>query len=103
MQKLASVEGHRWPMEDDFETAKNELGLDHNESRSWYWLASQCLTRHAGLRHDGRANTGPLLKERDRSLDRSIVLDPLAIQEIRRIATKLARRRISHAHTRTQP
>ena len=33
---LASVEGHRWAIEDSFETAKNELGLDHNETRSWH-------------------------------------------------------------------
>ena len=31
---LAKVEGHRWAIEDGFETAKNELGLDHNETRS---------------------------------------------------------------------
>lgn len=30
------VEGHRWAIEDSFETAKNELGLDHNETRSWH-------------------------------------------------------------------
>ena len=33
---LVAVEGHRWTIEDSFETAKNELGLDHNESRSWH-------------------------------------------------------------------
>ena len=27
---LVKVEGHRWAIEDGFETAKNELGLDHN-------------------------------------------------------------------------
>ena len=31
---LVKVEGHRWAIEDGFETAKNELGLDHNETRS---------------------------------------------------------------------
>jgi SRSO17 transposase len=36
VQKLVSVEGHRWAIEDSFETAKNELGLDHNETRSWH-------------------------------------------------------------------
>jgi len=30
------VEGQRWCIEDSFETAKNELGLDHNETRSWH-------------------------------------------------------------------
>jgi SRSO17 transposase len=33
---LVSVEGRRWAIEDGFETAKNELGLDHNETRSWH-------------------------------------------------------------------
>jgi len=33
---LVKVEGHRWAIEDSFETAKNELGLDHNEIRSWH-------------------------------------------------------------------
>lgn len=33
---LVAVEGHRWSIEDAFEAAKNELGLDHNETRSWH-------------------------------------------------------------------
>jgi len=33
---LVAIEGHRWSIEDSFETAKNELGLDHNETRSWH-------------------------------------------------------------------
>jgi SRSO17 transposase len=33
---LVKVEGRRWAIEDAFETAKNELGLDHNETRSWH-------------------------------------------------------------------
>ncbi len=36
MKKLVFVEGHRWAIEDSFETAKNEFGLDHNETRSWH-------------------------------------------------------------------
>ncbi len=36
MKKLVAVEGHRWAIEDSFETAKNEFGLDHNETRSWH-------------------------------------------------------------------
>ena len=33
---LVNLEGQRWAIEDSFETAKNELGLDHNETRSWH-------------------------------------------------------------------
>ena len=32
LAKLVAVEGHRWSIEDSFETTKNELGLDHNET-----------------------------------------------------------------------
>lgn len=82
IQKLVSVEGHRWAIEDSFETAKNELGLDHNEIRSWHgWhrhvsLVMLAFTMMTVIRH--RANTGPLLKKRDRDLDRSTdaLVDP---------------------------
>jgi SRSO17 transposase len=30
LETLVAVEGQRWTIEDSFETAKNELGLDHN-------------------------------------------------------------------------
>jgi SRSO17 transposase len=36
IETLVRVEGHRWAIEDAFETAKTELGLTHNETRSWH-------------------------------------------------------------------
>ena len=54
---LVAVEGQRWAIEDSFETAKNEFGLDHNESRSWHgWhrhvsLAMLALAMLATIRH----------------------------------------------------
>lgn len=36
VEMLVKVEGARWAVEDAFETTKNELGLDHNETRSWH-------------------------------------------------------------------
>jgi SRSO17 transposase len=36
IETLVRVEGYRWAIEDSFETAKNEFGLDHNETRSWH-------------------------------------------------------------------
>lgn len=66
LEKLVSVEGCRWAIEDSFETAKNELGLDHNETRSWHgWhrhvsLVMLAFAMMAALRH--RANLGPLKK-----------------------------------------
>ena len=60
IQTLISVEGHRWAIEDSFETTKNELGLDHNETRSWHgWhrhvsLVMLAFAMMAAIRH--RAN-----------------------------------------------
>jgi SRSO17 transposase len=58
---LVKVEGRRWAIEDSFETAKNEFGLDHNETRSWHgWhrhvsLVMLAFAMMAAIRH--RANT----------------------------------------------
>jgi SRSO17 transposase len=63
MEALVKVEGHRWAIEDSFETAKNELGLDHNETRSWHgWhrhvsLVMLAFAMMAAIRH--RANAAP--------------------------------------------
>src|SRR5215218_196577 len=60
---LVNVEGQRWAIEDSFETAKNELGLDHNETRSWHgWhrhvsLVMLAFAMLARVRH--HANTAP--------------------------------------------
>jgi SRSO17 transposase len=65
-KKLIAVEGRRWAIEDSFETAKNELGLDHNESRSWHgWhrhvsLVMLAFAMMAAIRH--HANAAPLKK-----------------------------------------
>ena len=63
IEKLVRVEGCRWAIEDSFETAKNELGLDHNETRSWHgWhrhvsLVMLAFAMMATIRH--RANATP--------------------------------------------
>jgi SRSO17 transposase len=57
MERLVAVEGHRWAIEDGFETAKNEFGLDHNETRSWHgWhrhvsLVMLAFAMMAAIRH----------------------------------------------------
>src|SRR4051812_12069242 len=57
IERLVTVEGHRWAIEDAFETAKTELGLDHNETRSWHgWhrhvsLAMLAFAMMAVVRH----------------------------------------------------
>jgi SRSO17 transposase len=63
IETLVAVEGHRWAIEDIFETAKNEFGLDHNEGRSWHgWhrhvsLVMLAFAMMAVIRH--RANPPP--------------------------------------------
>jgi SRSO17 transposase len=63
IEKLVRVEGCRWAIEDSFETAKNELGLDHNETRSWHgWhrhvsLVMLAFATMATIRH--QANKAP--------------------------------------------
>ena len=63
IETLVGIEGHRWAIEDSFETAKNELGLDHNETRSWHgWhrhvsLVLLAFAIMAAIRH--HANSCP--------------------------------------------
>lgn len=71
IETLVAVEGHRWEIEDSFETAKNEFGLDHNESRSWHgWhrhvsLVMLAFAMMAAIRH--RANPPPSKKTNRRT------------------------------------
>src|SRR6202521_6177163 len=71
IETLVAVEGYRWAIEDSFETAKNEFGLDHNESRSWHgWhrhvsLVMLGFTMMAAIRH--HANPPPPKKTQRRT------------------------------------
>jgi SRSO17 transposase len=65
IETLVKVEGHRWAIEDSFETAKNELGLDHNETRSWHgWhrhvsLVMLAFAMMAVIRHRANISAPP--------------------------------------------
>jgi SRSO17 transposase len=65
VEVLVRVEGHRWAIEDSFETAKNELGLDHNESRSWHgWhrhvsLVMLAFAMMSAIRYHANRSTPP--------------------------------------------
>ena len=69
---LVSVEGRRWAIEDAFETAKTELGLDHNETRSWHgWhrhvsLVMLAFAMMAAVRHRANQLSPPKIKARAR-------------------------------------
>jgi SRSO17 transposase len=63
--RLVGVEGHRGAIEDSFETAKNELGSGHNETRSldvWHRhvsLVMLTIAMMAAIRHHAnRAMSG---------------------------------------------
>src|ERR1044072_9772479 len=64
-ETLVNVEGHRWSIEDAFETAKTEFGLDHNETRSWHgWhrhvsLVMLAFAMLAVIRHRADAPAPP--------------------------------------------
>lgn len=72
IETLVKVEGHRWAIEDSFETAKNELGLDHNETRSWHgWhrhvsLVLLAFAMMATIRHHANAAPPPKTTRRTR-------------------------------------
>ncbi|MBB3104506.1 SRSO17 transposase [Azomonas macrocytogenes] len=65
LETLAWVEGHRWSIEQAFETAKGELGLNHNEIRSWHgWhrhisLVMLAFTLLARVRHQANNTLAP--------------------------------------------
>ena len=69
VETLVAVEGSRWAIEDSFETAKNELGLDHNETRSWHgWhrhvsLVMLAFAMMAIIRHRANQTQAPPLKK----------------------------------------
>lgn len=97
IETLVTVEGHRWAIEDSFETAKNELGLDHNETRSWHgWhryvsLVMLAFAMMATIRH--HANAAPPPNDASHP-----PLIRWSIQEISRVATRLSLRQIQPAH-----
>jgi SRSO17 transposase len=102
IKTLVGVEGHRWAIEDSFETAKNEFGLDHNETRSWHgWhrhvsLVMLAFAMMAAIQH--QANKPMPKKNQVERKTKARDLIRWSIQEIRRIAQRLARKRIQPAN-----
>src|SRR5215207_4801630 len=72
IEMLVAVEGRRWAIEDAFETAKTELGLAHNETRSWHgWhrhvsLVMLAFALMATVRHHANSLPPPKTKTRAR-------------------------------------
>jgi SRSO17 transposase len=76
IETLVKVEGGRWSIEDSFEAAKNELGLDHNETRSWHgWhrhvsLVMLAFAMMTAIRQRANTATPPKTTGRMRKLSR---------------------------------
>jgi SRSO17 transposase len=94
-------QANRGAIADSFETAKNQFGLDHNESRSWHgwhrhiFLVMLAFTMMAAICH--RTHLPPS-KNRppDHGKNHSTAMPSLirwSIQQVRRIAIRLARKR----------
>jgi len=71
IETLVAVEGHRWAIEESFETAEKRVRLDHNESRSWHgwhrhvFPGDARFAMMAAIRH--RANPPPPKKTKRRT------------------------------------
>ena len=102
IETLVRVEVQRWAIEDSFECAKTEFGLDHNESRSWHgWhrhvsLVMLAFAMLATIRH--HANQPAPQKKPPTPAPTTPTLIRWSVQEIRRVAIRLAQRRIHPAH-----
>jgi SRSO17 transposase len=76
IETLVRVEGQRWAIEDAFETAKTELGLTHNETRSWHgWhrhvsLVMLAFAMMAVVRQRANALTSPQKRNDEARLQR---------------------------------
>src|SRR3982751_5673259 len=72
IETLVRGAGRGWAMEDAFETAKTELGLAHNETRSWHgWhrhvsLVMLAFAMMAAVRHHANQLPPPKTKTRAR-------------------------------------
>jgi hypothetical protein len=93
---LVRVEGRRWAIEDAFETAKDRARARPQRDPQ---LAPPRLARHARLRHAGG---GPPSGGRHRAAPKkrrggAVPMVRWSVQEIRRVACRLAQRRIEPA------
>src|SRR5215217_6905201 len=84
LQELVKVAGARWRIEDSFEAAKGEFGMDEYEVRkwiAWHRHITLCLLAHAFV--------GVLRSEEVRKRGTSEDLLPLTLPEVRRLLCSL--------------
>ncbi len=101
VETLATVEGSRWSVEDAFETAKTALRPRPQRDPLLAWLAPSYEPGHAGLRHPRAGAPARQPGTPKNTAAAAAYARPLirwSIQEIRRLAMRLAQRRIRPAH-----
>ena len=90
------MKGPRGAIEETFETAKNELRIDHNETRSWRgWRRHVSLVMLAfAMLAAVKRPANDLPPPKSRAME---TLRRWSVQEIRRVATRRALRQIEPA------
>jgi SRSO17 transposase len=89
LQALARVAGQRWQIEQAFQAAKGECGLDHYEVRhwqGWYRLITLAMLAHAVLavlRACGEENS-----RRARAAQRTRIAPPAHVDAVARMARR---------------
>ena len=103
LEAVVRVAGSRWTIESGFEAAQGEVGLDHDEVRSWTGWDSASHPRAVGLRAPdrpagGRARRGGVKKKSTSSptgeppgrlQSRTWPGLPLSVQEMRRLLWRM--------------
>jgi SRSO17 transposase len=106
IETLVAVEGHRWAIEDSFETAKKRIRARSQREQILAWMASPRFPGDARLLNDGgdppsRQSAAAQKNAPPPGKSQNAPTPPLirwSLQEIRRIAVRLARKRIQPAH-----
>ena len=98
---LVRVAGTRWTIEACFEAAKGEVGLDQYEVRSWTGWHRHITLAMLAMPISPRSGAGRTRPRPQKSRSGSLEAPDLirwSVQELRRIAIRLAQRRIQPAY-----
>ena len=102
LRRLIGVAGRRWPVEEDFQTAKDAFGLDHSQVRTYPALLRHLVLAMAALAvvaitaaHARQATTAPTTPPPTSPHDippTDTGLIPLTVVEVKRLINLLTRR-----------
>jgi SRSO17 transposase len=92
LHMLVAVVGVRWTVEECFQAAKNEVGLDHYQVRlwhAWYRHVTLAMLAHAWLAVTAAISRSAPAAERDPPDTSPEPMAPLSVNEIRRLHSAL--------------